>query len=193
MKRRLFIAFNLDPRMRAVIGKIAHDIEDAFGRERGEQLRFMPEENWHITITFLGTQDDADLTAIMGAMRKAAEGFPVFDISFTNVAYGPQKNNPRMIWLRASDATSRALGAMKKSLELLLGEAGVRFDQEARAFSGHITLARFLGSAPRGDLPPIERTITVGCTGTSLDLMESELDRHGARYTVLQEFPFREA
>lgn len=192
MKRRLFIAVNLDARTRAAISKAEKDIEDAFGWERGDAVRFMPEENWHITVSFLGTQDDADLTAIMGAMRKTAGHFSPADISFTDIAYAPQKDNPRMIWLRASKDTSMALGKIKIFLEDLLDEAGVRFEREARAFSGHITLARFPNAARTSDLPQIERNIRITSVGTSLDLMESETGPHGAQYAVLQKFPFQE-
>ncbi len=207
MKRRLFIAINLDPHVRRAIGKIEKDIEDGFGRERGDRTRFTPEENWHITVSFLGTQDDASLTAIVGAMRAAAAGFSAPDIAFTEIAYAPpqkkadtgQKNAraisgassyPRMIWLETAPATSRALGEIRSSLEHLLDAAGIRFEQESRAFAGHITLARLPGGVLRGDLPPIERTVAIHCVGASLDLMESELNPRGARYTVLQEIPF---
>ena len=106
MKRRLFIAMNLAPRSRAAIGKIEKEIEGSFGREWDERVRFMPDENWHITISFLGTQDDAELTAIMNAMRATAENFSPVDISFTEIAYGPQPESPRMIWLINVPATS---------------------------------------------------------------------------------------
>lgn len=190
MKRRLFISIDLDPQARRAIQKIEKDIEDAFGSEGAGRASFMPDENWHITISFLGTQDDADLTAIMGAMRRTAENFSTPDISFTEVAYAPQKNNPRMIWLKTSRETSEELGKIKKALEDLLAGAGIRFERESRAFSGHITLARFGNSMGSGNLPKIERTVRINCIGASLDLMESELSRTGAKYTVLQEFPF---
>jgi 2'-5' RNA ligase len=193
MKRRLFIALNLDPRTRAAIGKIEKNIEDAFGREWDGQVRFMPEENWHITVSFLGTQDDAALTGIVRAMHATAEKFSSIDLAFAGIAYAPREDNPRMIWLRTSDSTSRAINDIKNSLEPSLDEAGVRFERESRMFSGHITLARFLASAPRGELPHVERKLNISCTGESLDLMESELDRTGAAYTVLQKVPFSEA
>jgi 2'-5' RNA ligase len=190
MKRRLFIAINLDPQARRAIGKIERDIEDAFGRTGEERVSFMPDENWHLTVSFLGTQDDADLTAIMEAMRTVADDFPPPDISFTEIAYAPQRNNPRMIWLKASHETSETTGKIKKSLEYLLAGAGIRFERESRMFSGHITLARFRGSMAPGDLPKIERMLRVICVGASIDLMESELGRAGATYTALQKFPF---
>lgn len=193
MKHRLFIAINLDPQARAAIVRAEKDIENVFDRKQGERIRFMPEENWHITISFLGTQDDADLVAIMGAMRETVKNFSAINISFMEITYMPQRNNPRMIWLQTSRTTNQALGEIKDSLEHLLGAAGVRFEQEPGAFSGHITLARFQNGMSHADLPPIERALRVNYTGTSLDLMESELNRSGPRYTVLQKFFFFEA
>ena len=192
MKRRLFIAINLDPRVRQAIEGVEKDIEDVFGWEREEQVRFTPEENWHITISFLGTQDDADLPLIMEAMRETTKHFPVIDISFTEVAYMPQRNNPRLICLGASQATNRALGEVKNSLGHLLAVVGIRSEQKPGAFSGHITLARLWSDASQVNLPPVERSIAINFDGTTLDLMESELDREGAVHTLLQKFPFAE-
>ena len=49
----------------------------------------------------------------------------------------------------------------------------------------------FWRARPAGDLPQVERKLAINCTGMSLDLMESELDKGGAKYAVLQEFPVR--
>jgi 2'-5' RNA ligase len=190
MKRRLFIAVNLDEQARRAIGRIEKDTEDAFTREKEWDIRFMPEENWHVTVSFLGTQDDASLTDAMSAMRAAAKNFSPVNIVFTEIAYAPQKDHPRMIWLRTSRETSAAFGEIKEFLEDRLAESGVRFERESRAFSGHITLARFQNTMAPDGLPKIERTVALHCAGISLDLMESELGRNGATYTVLQRFPF---
>jgi 2'-5' RNA ligase len=192
MKRRLFIAINLEAPMRKAIENIEKNIESAFAWEQAERIRFTPEENWHITVSFLGTQDDANLMEIMAAIRKAAEEFSAVDISFTEVAYVPERDNARMIWLKTSRETSHALGNLRNTLENLLDQEGVRFGHESRGFSGHLTLARFSEAMSASDLPPIERTIKVICAGTSLDLMKSELERRGASYTTLQKFPFSE-
>lgn len=192
MKRRLFIAINLDAQARKAIGNIEKNIEGAFARGQAERVRFTPEENWHITVSFLGTQDDASLTGIMAAICKVADEFSAVDISFVEIAYVPKRDDARMIWLKTSRKASRALGDLRNTLENLLDNEGVRFGRESRGFSGHLTLARFSGVVPAHDLPPIERMIKVNCAGTSLDLMESELERKGARYTVLQKFPFSE-
>ncbi len=190
MKRRLFIAIDIDANVRRAVARIEKDMENVLGNGQDGLVRFVPEENWHITISFLGTQDDASLTAIMAAARKAAENFSAPEISFTEIVYAPQKKNPRMIWLKTSQASSKELGAIKNYLEDLLAEEGVRFEQESRMFSGHVTLARFPSSMPNDTLPAIERTLSLHCTGKSLDIMESELDRNGAKYSILQRFSF---
>lgn len=193
MKRRLFIAINLDPRIRTAIGRIARNIEESSGREYVKNISFVPPENWHITVSFLGTQDDADLVPIMQAMRATAGDFSVAEISFAEIAYVPRRDSPRMIWLTTSSDTSGSLGKIRGSLEDRLAIAGIRFEHEARPFSGHITIARFASNASVTNVPPAERSIDLHCLGTSLDLMESELTPGGAKYTVLQEFPFSEA
>ncbi len=192
MKRRLFIAISLDSQTRKAIGNVGRTIEGAFSLEQARCTRFTPEENWHITISFLGTQDDANLTGIMAAARKAAKEFPAINISFTEISYVPRKDNPRMIWLRTSRETSQVLEKVQNLLEGLLDEEGIRFEQEARQFSGHLTLARFSNDVLGGGLPPIERMFKINYVGTSLDLMESELGQKGAKYTILQKFPFSE-
>ncbi len=190
MYRRLFIAINFDAATRRAIADVKKKIENSFGWEKGERVRFMPEKNWHITISFLGTQDDANLPAIVEAMRTTARDFSTEDISFTEIIYGPWNKEPRMIWLTTSRETSRTLGRIKNGLESLLDKAGVHFERESREFFGHITLARLPNNMPRSDLPAIERKLTITCPALSLFLMEAELGRRGATYAVLQEAPF---
>jgi len=190
MKRRLFIAIDLDPRVRRTVAQIEKEIGDAFGNNQKELVRFVPEENWHITLSFLGTQDDASLTAIMAATRRTAENFSAPEISFAKIAYAPQKKNPRMIWLQTSPSSSGELGTIQSFLQRLLTEGGIRFEQESRMFSGHVTLARFPSGISNDKLPSIERTLSLHYVGASLDIIESELDPRGARYSVLQQFSF---
>lgn len=97
-----------------------------------------------------------------------------------------------MIWLRTDQATSALLGKMRDILENELAVRGVPFQSEMRAFSGHITLAKFTGETTRVLLPPIERPLQFNFPAASIDLMESELKRSSAEYTMLQSFPFEE-
>lgn len=192
MRRRLFFALNFDQRTIAAIRNFRRDVEDRFGRENMPRFRFMSEDNWHLTVLFLGEEDDAELPAIMRAAKNAMRYFAPPDIVFEKISYAPRKDAPRMIWIAAAEASSRAAEKLRNLLEDELAKEKVPFPRDRRPFSGHVTLARLSETAGTGggDLPDILRAVHAAYLPASLDLMESELGKHGATYTVLQKFPF---
>ena len=84
------------------------------------------------------------------------------------------------------------MGDLRNFLEDKLVEEKVPFPRDRRPFSGHVTLARLSDDikATGEALPSIEHAVHAAYLPTSFDLMESELSKHGATYTVLQKFPF---
>ena len=228
-KRRLFIAIPLAASTARSVKKISADLEkkfkDFFSRDGsalrgvGWQIRFAPPENWHLTVTFLGEQDDVLLPIVVDAVKIASRDFKSPEIVFEKISYGPpalklQRASPlspqrsgetgprklsseksgraRMIWLCADRASSERIAKIKEVVDAALASRGVPFQREMRLFSGHITLARFMGETELASLPQIERPLQLSFSATSLDLMESELKRSGAEYGLLQSFPFRE-
>ncbi|MGC9968933.1 MAG: RNA 2',3'-cyclic phosphodiesterase [Minisyncoccia bacterium] len=193
MRHRLFIAINLDEAVRRGIAKLQEELEVKLDREMLRQIRFMPPENWHLTVSFLGYEDDAELPKIVRAMGAAAKHFLPPEVVFDDVLYGPPRGGTkRMIWIHATDTVSKNISAIKQFLEDQLVAEGVPFSREARPFSGHITLARFNNEIPNASLPKIEQSLRLRCTAVSLDLMESTLSRAGAEYAVLQKSSFPE-
>jgi 2'-5' RNA ligase len=193
MRRRLFFAINFDSRTISAVRKLATEVQDRFGYEQADKVRFMSEENWHLTVLFLGEQDDAALTGIMNAANEAARHFAAPEIVLESVAYAPRKEAPRMIWVKTAGPSSRTMGDLRNFLEDKLVEEKVPFPSDRRPFSGHVTLARLGDIATQGTpeaLPDIDRAIHTACVPLSFDLMESELSKRGATYTVLQKFPF---
>jgi 2'-5' RNA ligase len=184
-----------DPNIAPAVGKIRHGI------------RFAPQGNWHLTVTFLGDQDDIVLPAIADAVKIASWSFPPPEIVFEKISYGPpafgaaarppkffgeKSGRARMIWLCADRASSERIAKIKDVLDATLASRGVPFQKEMKLFSGHITLARFTGEMELASLPQIERPLRFSFSAASLDLMESELKRSGAEYGLLQSFDFKE-
>jgi 2'-5' RNA ligase len=192
MRRRLFFAINFDSRTIAALRNLTKETQDRLGWEHADQFRFTEEETWHLTVLFLGEQDDGELTAIMRAASEAARNFMQPEIILENVTYAPRKDATRMIWVRAAAPSSRAVGNVRNFLEDRLVEERVPFPSDRRPFSCHVTLARLSGTARfgEGNLPDIGQVAHAVCVPASLDLMESELSQKGATYTVLQKFPF---
>lgn len=217
MRRRIFVALNLEEGALDSIERLVKELRPKFSApELG--ARFVSRDNWHLTVSFLGYQEENDISRIIDAMRRAAENFGEQEIIFKKLLYGPpsrgrsrlrrgegpQGKTPRMIWLLTDNENSRKLAELKKALEDNLEAAGINFARETRQFSGHLTLARLNFSeknfggrarfapvtAGESGLPPIGRDVAIVSEVRSLDLMESELKRGGAEYVVLQRMPF---
>ena len=176
--RRLFIAINLPDNIKE---KIEANL-------RGK-IRWLPPENWHLTISFLGYQPDEKIPAILKSIKETAANFKPPKIEFEKTILAPPDKPPRMIWLTAAKETSEKLAAIKNCLDDSLIKNGVRFKIEKRKYNGHLTLARF--STPIRNYENIrncEKQFIF--TAQSLDLMESHLKRAGAKYEILAKVDF---
>ncbi|MDP3901563.1 MAG: RNA 2',3'-cyclic phosphodiesterase [bacterium] len=187
MRKRLFVAVNLPDDIKSAISRQIDDWRPLFSNE----IRFMPADNWHLTITFLDYQEDEYIPAIVGAMEEVAETSLSADINFTSFAYGPTEKRPRMIWLMGDEMADRWLGDIKNKLEVALIGRGVMFNQERKPPKTHITLARFQDGT-RNNLPKIAGVANINFLATGLDLMESTLKRSGAEYDELFSVDFND-
>ncbi len=183
MKKRLFVAVNLPEKTKDIIEKELEKIKYDFT----DDVRFVNRENWHITVTFLGDQEDEAVLPILESMKEAAGRFGPFKIDLTNLNYGPPGKAPRMIWLNGSAQSASALGEIKNVLEDNLADRGVLFKSDYKKFSLHITLARLFSA---NQLPDINKKLQISFEANSLDLMESTLFSSGSKYENLQQVNF---
>jgi 2'-5' RNA ligase len=72
-----------------------------------------------------------------------------------------------------------------------LGSLG--FAPEKRAFTPHLTLARFKTPMRLPDLPPLSAAALVGWPAGSIVLFRSHLSPRGARYEALSDYPMQPA
>jgi len=193
MSHRLFFALNFN-------GWMAHETEalaEELRRTLGARIRIIPPENWHITVSFLGVQEDGQFTGIMRAAQSAAKRFKPIRIDFERIQCGPRQDDPRMLWLAADDASSGRIGLLKQALEDGLVAERVPFHRETRPFRGHITLVRFgedeLHTGNQLKILKFDEPLNLNFIAESLDLMESSLTSSGSEYVVLQKFMFEQA
>jgi len=184
-EKRIFIAVNLPEELKDKIEKILEEIRYQFSND----VRFIERENWHITLSFLGSQGDEAIGEVVGAMDAVAARFSPPKIEFTDLGYGPVGKSPRMIWLNCSVATAKELQPIKDQLENNeLIDRNIKFKREYRQLRVHVTLARFESG---DDLPDIQRSFTFRFAADSIDLMESQLGPAGVQYELLQKIKFR--
>jgi RNA 2',3'-cyclic 3'-phosphodiesterase len=177
----MFVALDLPAKAREELASWRDELVE--GRR---DLRPVRVEALHVTLVFLGWQDEAAAEAIASAgfgARPAADA-PV--LTPGDVRALPPRN-PRLFALDLEDEGGRA-AALQAALSDAL-EAGRWYRPEKRPFWPHITLARVKRGERRvpplaGDPPP-----AAPFTGAELTLYRSTLRPQGAVYEPLARAP----
>jgi 2'-5' RNA ligase len=162
MRHRIFIAINLPEEIKKELVKYQ-------SKWPGLPIRWTKKDNLHITLEFLGYLSDDELVKVMQRTKELASKHKPFSISLCKICYGPPgKLPPRMVWV--------------------VGEKIKEF-----GFSPHITLGRIRTWEWRKiepeERPAIEEEINLNFGVNSIEVMESQLKRGGAEYTILESAP----
>ena len=101
--------------------------------------RWSPQENYHLTLRFIGEVDKGFAEELAEALTHVGGG--EFDLAIEALgSFGGGR--PRAVW--AGAARSAALAALRRRVEAALVRAGL--PPEERKFTPHITLARTAGA-----------------------------------------------
>ncbi|WP_455372054.1 RNA 2',3'-cyclic phosphodiesterase [Limibacillus halophilus] len=129
---------------------IADDLADLCSGIPG--ARWVPPENFHITLRFLGEIDGAQADDVHESLSRIAA--PGFELSLASMgAFGDQKKT-RALW--AGVDPSQSLSHLRDKVESAAVRAGL--PPEPRRFKPHVTLARFRNG--NGLAPEIHQFIT---------------------------------
>ncbi len=182
MKHRIFIAINLPEDIKKELY--------SFQLKRLElPCLWTKKENLHITLAFLGYVFDQELLGVFKIAKETALKQQPFFINLTKIIYGPPKKPPRMIW--AEGEKSEELGKLQADLENSLLSSSVKGKTaENRPYTPHITLGRirqweFRKLEPE-ERPEVNEEIDLNFEVNSIEVMESQLKKGGAEYTVLE-------
>jgi 2'-5' RNA ligase len=150
---------------------------------RDQGIRFVPEENLHLTLHFIGEVPDAALPRLEDKLQGAAEGHPPFTLTFQETAPGPKPGAPRLIWTRFAEhpAFAALSTAICQALDAAPGAYG--------KFIPHITIAR-LGKEGTGlpALPRLQEPVIPDLAVGSFALWQSKLQSPHPAYSILSEF-----
>ncbi|MGH2723256.1 MAG: RNA 2',3'-cyclic phosphodiesterase [Actinomycetota bacterium] len=181
---RLFVAVDLPPRAMEAV-------EEAIGpwRERFSTGRWVRPENRHVTMKFLGRTYPRLVAAVEEACRDAAKATSPITVGLTGMGVFPGPTRARVLWVGLDDP-DRLLTALAENLQQRLPE---EFPPEKRAFTAHLTVARFNPPVPaREHVEDLASTVPDAppFTVDHLVLYRSHLSPKGVRYEPLQTFPF---
>ena len=181
---RLFAAVDLPPGHRAAA-------EEALApwRQRLEGGRWDPPEKWHVTLKFLGRTWPRLVEWVGEACAAVAAEVAPFEVRLDGLGVFPSPGRARVLWVGLDDPAE----GMVRLAAGLEGRLAEEFPPEKRAFTPHLTVARF--RRPISVREEIEDLRATGFdagpfTVDRLILYRSHLmGPKGSRYEVVGELP----
>ncbi len=133
MKTHFFFAVPLPTTLKQKIHSSLVDLkEESFFK------KWVHEEDYHITLAFLGDAPEEKLDKAKSIVKKAMESFPTFIITTSNFGTFGKRDSPRIFWLGLEQSTQ--LADLQKLVYNACMEAGFSLDK--KPFNPHITVAR---------------------------------------------------
>ncbi len=181
MMRRIFIAINP---IKGIKKKMVHYQT----KYPDLPVKWTPQENLHITLSFLGDVKDQNIVRVINFTKKTALKYKPFFVVLNEICYGPSHKKPRMVWITGKK--SKEMGALKTDLERGLFNLPARnITTFKNGYTPHVTLGRLqkeFYQIKKEERPKIKRDVFLKFEVFSVDIIESRLRKGGSQYTKLQ-------
>lgn len=189
---RLFLGVELDAAQRGACAKAAGDLQRQLSGLRRFSVRWIPEENLHVTLWFLGETKEEPAERLMDALRSAWHVEP-FDFTIAGAGAFPPSGPPRTVWVGVTEGGD-SLAETYRDLAARFAPLG--YEAERRPYHPHVTIGRVkeadrVGSRKARDV--LRQLVVRAGPGrvTAVTLFESRLSPHGARYEPLLRVPLK--
>jgi RNA 2',3'-cyclic 3'-phosphodiesterase len=144
---RAFIAIGLPEDLRDEIGEIS-----ASSAARISGVRWVPPENFHLTLKFLGDIEEAVIPDIQSILNQVTPRHLPITCRFGGLGVFPNFQRPKIIWLGVTEGTNQLAG-LADDLSRELSRLG--FKPEKRGYTPHLTLGRIKTGAGASQLRKI--------------------------------------
>jgi 2'-5' RNA ligase len=153
------------------------------------EYRWLPEENYHITLNFLGEIPLEKIEVIKTMLVEVSHQHVFFHLKLHGLGAFPEIKEGRVIWMDVQN--SMALRALQEDCEARLIELG--FSLEIKPYVPHLTFARLRNPRNLKDvLSPLINQHFGEMAVKSIILYESRLGGAFPIYQPLFKFPLRE-
>ena len=177
---RLFLAINLSAECRRAIHEATEPL-----RQAAPTIAWVQEPLLHLTLKFLGEQPEERADDIRGTLAAVAARHKDVVMELGGIGAFPNFRRARTVWMGV--APQPRLELLHHDVEVAFETLG--FEVEGRPFRPHLTLARVkhqdeaalraLSRAAKG-IDFVDEAVV-----RSVDLMKSDLQSAGPRYTLL--------
>ncbi|HLD30808.1 MAG TPA: RNA 2',3'-cyclic phosphodiesterase [Patescibacteria group bacterium] len=183
MTKRVFLATNLPDETKK---QIAESLEKFKKKNNTYDIRWIYPENYHLTVHFFGDLNAKQINLVEASLTEAVKNIPSFEIKTGDIGYLPNKNNPRILFIKIIDIPQ--IHELVEKVELTL--ENLHFPIDKKPWKAHLSIARIKNyincdKVCEGSLPSVSFEIK------SVELMESHLSPDGSSYTILKSFPLK--
>jgi 2'-5' RNA ligase len=182
---RAFIAIDLTADIILRIRETSSGLQERMGEL---PVRWIPAENVHLTLKFLGDVSATNVERLAEIIRRVSLAHECFDISVGSLGVYPNLRRPRVIWLGVE--APQSLYAIQRGVDQETSRLG--YETKEQDFSPHLTIGRVSRGADYRELKAIGDSLeaeTVGFLGAArverVNLYRSDLKPTGAEYSVM--------
>ena len=179
MKIRAFLAFELPQTVR---NKLSEHAELISGHDKLQQIRWLPKENYHLTLSFLGNVEYVLINSLQLKLEQILSSKQAVPFRFSEITPFPFSGTPKI----AAAILERSEELMQLQHSAAKCVRGFGISLEHRRFTPHVTLGR-LKSRSRKSLAFQPQQIYLDGVSEKVVIFQSELASKGAVYTALGE------
>ncbi|MBI3648534.1 MAG: RNA 2',3'-cyclic phosphodiesterase [Actinobacteria bacterium] len=177
---RLFVAVEVPEEARELVAAAVAPWRESFPRGK-----WVPTQNQHVTLKFLGSTWPRLVRWVIETVGAVAAGAEPFESRVAGLGAFPSARRARVLWAGLEDPGGR-MGALSAALEDALS---AELEPEKRAFTAHLTVARFEPPVELGEELGRSELRSKPFTVERLVLFRSHLQRPAPRYEPLGTFP----
>ncbi|MEK6969852.1 MAG: RNA 2',3'-cyclic phosphodiesterase [Nanoarchaeota archaeon] len=183
MTKRLFVAVPVSKEVQERIKAIYQPLKNT-----GADLKFVPLENLHFTVKFLGDVEESKITELVEKIKTFVSNRNRFSVDLKGVGAFLNNNSIKVIWVGADNPNLISLiKDLDKELDCLK-----KNEQEEIP---HLTIARVKSEKNKEKLADFIKKFATENFGSivveKLILYESKLTREGPNYTLLGEWDLK--
>lgn len=179
-RRKLFFGLALSPSLRKELARL-------IAAWPAEALILTREENFHVTLYFLGDVAENEIAGIGEKIREVVKHQKSFEITFQAITLVPDAHNPKMIYL--AGAPSAELLGLQESVEKVFSP----YLAAKKSYRPHATLARVRRSwwAKLEPKPVLPEKVRYTEAVDTLTLFESVTIDGKRRYIAIDTYPLQ--
>ncbi len=164
--KKIFLSINLPNELKKELASFKDSFKEL-------PIRWVDEENLHITLSFLGYLDNKKLNSLYNTIEDILSNYNSFSLNLNKICYQPEgKEKGEMIWVKIEE---------NEILNKLITEIKKRLLIERETIF-HITLGRIKKTKWRSleleELPDINKDISINIKVNSIEIMESVNKKH---------------